>query len=129
MDPVRTKLKTITAAPRVLLCLFAFTILVESSFASPQLNTACPLNFFTNVASRLLSAQLNMNLTCIQIYPTNQYTPAVHRLLQVTANIYDATTTNYYPSVFRPVFWKTNEVNNGATQTCIYIAGYQYVQE
>ena len=70
-----------------------------------------------------------MNLDCIQIYPTNQYTPAVHRLLQVTANIYDATTTNYYPSVFRPFFWKTNEVNNSATQTCIYIAGYQYVQE
>ena len=40
----------------------------------------------------------------IEIYPTNQYTPAVNRLLQVTANIYDATTTNFYPSVFRPLF-------------------------
>jgi hypothetical protein len=130
MEHVRTKLKTLTAALRVLLCLFALTVLAETSFASPQINTACPLNFFTNVASRLLSSQLNVNLTCIQIYPTNQYTPAVHRLLQVTANIYDATTTNYYPSVFRPLFWKTNEVNNsGATQTCIYLAGYQYVQE
>lgn len=129
MEPVRTKLKTLTAALRVILFVIALTILAETSFASPQINTACPLNFFTNVASRLLSSQLNLNLTCIQIYPTNQYTPAVHRLLQVTANIYDATTTNYYPSVFRPLFWKTNEINDGATQTCIYITGYQYVQE
>ncbi|HEY1661483.1 MAG TPA: hypothetical protein VGI03_03625 [Verrucomicrobiae bacterium] len=45
-----------------------------------------------------------MNLTQIEIYPTNQYTPAVHRLLQVTANIYDATSTNHFPAVFRPLF-------------------------
>jgi hypothetical protein len=63
-----------------------------------------PIDFFTNVASRLLSSQLNVDLTRIEIYPANQYTPAVHRLLQVTANVYDATTTNGFPSVFRPVF-------------------------
>ncbi|HKW28364.1 MAG TPA: hypothetical protein VJT54_03445, partial [Verrucomicrobiae bacterium] len=51
-----------------------------------NLDTACPLGFFTNVASRLLSARMNVDLTRIQIYPTNQYTPAVHRLLQVAAN-------------------------------------------
>ncbi len=44
----------------------------------------------------------NVNLGQIEIYPTNQYTPAVQRLLQVAANVYDATTTNQYPSVFRP---------------------------
>jgi hypothetical protein len=97
--------------------------------ASPPLNPACPFDFFTNVASRLLSSQLNVNLDHIQIYPTNQYTPAVHRLLQVTANILDATTTNYYPSVFRPLFWKTNEECGSVWQTNIYIAGYQYVRE
>ena len=40
----------------------------------------------------------------IQIAPTNQYDSAVHRLFQVTANIYDATSTNLYPTVFRPLF-------------------------
>lgn len=130
MQPVRAKINSAIPAFRVLLCFFAFFAGVETSSASLPISTACPLNFFTNVASRLLSSQLNVNLTCIPIYPTNQYTPAVHRLLQVTANIYDATTTNFYPSVFRPLFWKTNVVDStGATQTCIDIVGYQYVQE
>src|SRR5438105_3915967 len=58
--------------------------------------------FFTNVADRLLQQQLGMRLTEIQIVPTNQYSSAVHRIFQVTANIYDATSTNDFPSVFRP---------------------------
>lgn len=43
----------------------------------------------------------------------NEYTATTHRLLQLAANIHDATTvrhvgtTNDYPSVFRPVFLKT----------------------
>ena len=85
--------------------------------AAPILDTGNPLGFFTNVASRLLAEELNVNLTRIQIYPTNQYTPAVHRLLQVAANLYDATTNRYYdpvpdtntiplPTVFRPFFVK-----------------------
>ena len=63
-----------------------------------------------------------MDLHRIQLYPGNQYTPAVHRLLQVTANVYDATTNRtdtgypYLPTVFRPQF--TND--NGA----IFITGY-----
>lgn len=47
----------------------------------------------------------------IEIYPTNQYTPAVQRLLQVAANIYDASTNRSYdnsgfplPTLFEPVF-------------------------
>ena len=47
---------------------------------------------------------MDVDLTHIQVYPTNQYTPAVHRLLQVAANIYEATSTNPYPTVFRPLF-------------------------
>src|SRR5215469_5541891 len=112
-----------------LLLICALMVIVKPAAAMPQLNPGCPLNFFTNVSSRLLSSQLKVNLNHIQIYPTNQYTPAVHRLLQVTANILDATTTNYYPSVFRPLFWKTNEDCNGIWQTNIYVIGYQYVQE
>jgi hypothetical protein len=53
----------------------------------------------------------------IEIYPTNQYTPAVHRLLQVSANIYEATTTNFYPTVFRPLFG-----TDGAGD--VFITGY-----
>src|SRR5436190_3033627 len=63
-----------------------------------------PEAFFTNVAERLLQQQLGLRLTEIQITPTNQYSAAVHRIFQVTANVYDATSTNPYPSVFRPLF-------------------------
>jgi hypothetical protein len=96
-----------------------------------------PLGFFTNAAARLLSTQPELSfirypdyfypylgITNIPVYPTNYYTPAVHRLLQVAANIYDAS-TNYIkgnrnltnlPSVFRPVFRRTNDM--------VVIAGY-----
>jgi hypothetical protein len=60
--------------------------------------------FFTNVADRLLQQQLGVRLTEIQIAPSNEYSAAVDRLFQVTANIYDATSTNLYPTVFRPLF-------------------------
>jgi hypothetical protein len=48
------------------------------------------------------------------------YTPAVHRLLQLAANLYDATTNGNYnlPHVYRPVLERVN--NNGD----IYIVGY-----
>ena len=59
-------------------------------------------------------ATFNMNtpfgVTGIPVWVSNRmvYTSAVQRLLQLAANIYDATTTNYYPSVFRPVFTSSN---------------------
>jgi hypothetical protein len=51
----------------------------------------------------------------LPFYTTNnEYTATTHRLLQLAANIYDATTvqqlgpsTNDYPSVYRPVFMRT----------------------
>jgi hypothetical protein len=98
--------------------------------AAPILNTGSPVGFFTNVASRLLSSELNLDLMRIQIYPTNQYTPAVHRLLQVAANIYDASTNRYYdnstpltplPTVFQPVF----DVENGN----VYITNFVEVTD
>jgi hypothetical protein len=87
-----------------------------------------PLDFFTNTANRLLAnAGYNFTVTNIQVYPTNFYTPSVHRLLQVAANIYDATTNRttlsgypYLPSVFRPIFRKTAD-------NLTIIAGYQEV--
>ena len=90
--------------------------------AGPLVSTESPIGFFTNVANRMLQSQLNLSLNRIQLYPTNQYTPSVHRLLQVTANLYDALTNRtitdypYLPSVFRPLF--TNDSG------MIYITGY-----
>jgi hypothetical protein len=119
-----------------------------------------PVQFFTNAAIRLLAnagyTVGNLNSTSnilvlgsnivngaylpttnlhILIWPTNYYTPSVHRLLQLAANIYDATTnrtfgvataTNGFPSVFRPVF-STVPVKQGAGQ--IAISGYAEVTD
>src|SRR5262249_5310666 len=57
------------------------------------------------------------------------YTPSVHRLLQVVANIYDATTNRadltptepYLPHVYKPVF------RRNANGTDVFIVGYQEV--
>lgn len=62
---------------------------------SAALDPTDPHKFFTNVASRLLKSELNLELTRIQVWPTNQYTPAVHRLLQISANLLDATTNRF----------------------------------
>src|SRR5436305_7398353 len=83
---------------RSILLLFVCTRAIAALSLDP------PENFFTNVADRLLQQQLGMRLTEIQIAPTNRYDAAVHRIFQVTANIYDATSTNDFPSVFRPLF-------------------------
>src|ERR1039457_5008175 len=97
--------------------------------AGPLITTESPIGFFTYVATRLLQSQLGISLNHIQLYPTNQYTPSVHRLLQVTANLYDAITNRadtgypYLPSVFRPVF--ASQLGGGGNQ--IYISGYQEV--
>ncbi len=87
--------------------------------AGQTLNMANPTEFFTNLASRLLKTEMGLDLARIQIYPTNYYTPAVHRLLQVTANLLDSSTNNPYPTIFRPCF-----ISDGSN---IFIAGYQLV--
>jgi len=50
------------------------------------------------------------------------YTPSVQRLLQLSANIYDASNTNFFPSVFRPLFG--NDTSNN-----VFIIGYQQVTD
>jgi len=57
------------------------------------------------------------------------YTPAVNRLLQLAANLYDATTmtNNNLPHVFRPTFWVTNEFYNGVSYKNVYINSYEDV--
>ena len=100
--------------------------LALTAHARPDFDTDHPLAFFNNVANRFLHTLPadygDLSVTNIPVYPTNRYTPAVHRLLQLAANLYDATTnraiTSYphLPSVFRPVF-RTDGIN-------VFIAGY-----
>jgi hypothetical protein len=84
-----------------------------------------PLGFFTNASIRMLQQRFNVALDNIQLYPTNNYTPEVHRMLQVAANVYDATTNRsltaypHVPSVFRP---RLNRQGN-----VVSIVGYEEV--
>ncbi len=102
-------------------------LLASSVVANPQLDTSNPTGFFTNVAMALFQ-QMNLHdfngnlvtVTNIPIYEDpaqfggtniNYYTPAVHRVLQLAANLFDATTNRFidggptnYPTVFRPIF-------------------------
>jgi hypothetical protein len=80
-------------------------------------------------------------ITNIPVYLNGRfvYSPAVNRLLQLAANFYDSSTNNMnfslglsnYPSIFRPVFWVTNEINplSGLRFANVYIKGYQYVPQ
>ena len=89
-----------------------------------------PTNFFLTTANQLLkNAGFPFGVTNIPVLlnGTNLvYTPAVHRLLQLAANIYDASTnrflpnsiSNTYPTVFRPTF------TNDTVRSNIYINGY-----
>jgi hypothetical protein len=120
--------------------------------AETNLTPWTPLQFFTIAADKLLRdysqewqvespsnfvATFNVTnafgLTNIPVLVSNQfvYTPAVQRVLQLAANIYDATTNNAtaiapdYPSVFRPIFLITNDLVSGYTN--VYINGYEPV--
>jgi hypothetical protein len=121
-----------------------------------------PLGFFTNAAELLLRSQsfvftnyyvigqnlapLHFGVTNIPVFvawqPGIHYSPAIHRMLQLAANIYDATSyTNTllsaqpagnlppappvrHPSIFRPLF---QIVNQGTTNASLYITGYAQV--
>lgn len=92
-----------------------------------------PEEFFHTVADRLLRDHRFGNhengllsVTNLMVYPTNFYTPAVHRLLQMTLNIFDATTNRgalypYYPTALKPIF---HTPDNGSN---VFIRGYQEV--
>jgi len=107
-----------------------------------------PVVFFTNAAARMLAdAGYGTNIVDyvggiprihIQIYPTNYYTPSVHRYLQLAANIYDAnvsanvalnalgpTNGNGFPSVFRPLFLDEANAKGGSNR--VWITGYAEV--
>lgn len=81
--------------------------------------------FGTNVVA-LQFTNTTLKLTNIMLRPYNRYTPEVHRVLQLTANIYDATSSNMFsavsgpplPAVYRPTIGYV-----AATDT-VYIDGY-----
>jgi hypothetical protein len=79
------------------------------------LSSETPLSCFTNFAWHLFQARSpERRIDHIQLYPTREYTAEVHQLLQLAANLYDATTNRgtsypYLPSVFRPVFTNDND--------------------
>jgi hypothetical protein len=92
-----------------------------------------PEGFFHTVADRLLRdhglgnhENELLSVTNLMVYPTNFYTPSVHRLLQMTLNIFDATTNRgasypYYPTALKPIF---HTPDNGSN---VFIRGYQEV--
>jgi lipoprotein-anchoring transpeptidase ErfK/SrfK len=88
--------------------------------------------FFTNVAQRILDTMLDdfnpntgtngaflTNVCMIMVYPTNLYSSAMHRIMQLAANIFDATRPDPLPSVFRPILG-----TNGLSDTNIFIIGW-----
>ena len=111
-------------------------------YAATNMEPWNPVSFFTAAAERLFEISRRTNydafnrpiyyigdtvvgnnfaVTNILVYSsatTNfEYTASIHRLLQVAANLYDATTNKYYgstnalPSVFKPQFYsKDGEV-------------------
>jgi hypothetical protein len=53
------------------------------------------------------------------------YSSAIQRVLQLAANIYDASTNSFYPSRFRPVFTATNVLTSaGIRITNVYVSGF-----
>ncbi len=100
---------------------------------SAQLQPMDSLAMFNRVAGRLFSTDNRIGSdgkliahTNILVWPTNDYDAAVHRVLQVAANVVDATTNRgeaypHFPSVFRP--YLRREIVAGRTH--VYVAGYQ----
>jgi hypothetical protein len=112
---------------KLLLCGCVWLSAWSPASAAPNFNLQDPLAFFTAMADAMLRASTaqwraqdfrvytntfgartttSFSITNIPVYVDGvfTYTPAVNRLLQLAANVYDATTNSPYPSVFRPLF-------------------------
>jgi hypothetical protein len=101
-----------------------------------------PTQFFTNAADVMLRSlatnnpglyPADLSITNIPLYPNNFYTPAVNRLLQLAANIYDASTnvvTNGVapPDIFRPLFSVQMTTDKGVPITNVLVSGYEPVK-
>jgi hypothetical protein len=80
---------------------FATTFYTVTNFSPMVLNPS----LWTNYPAFGLSGAPGV-IPGIPVLVSNQfvYSSAVNRLLQLAANMYDATSPNFYPSVFRPIF-------------------------
>ncbi len=131
------------AAFRALLLLGLF--LAVRTVAAPAFDTSTPASFFTNVADLVLRNETArwqaqdfadftntfgatttnaFGLANLPVYVNGAfvYSSSVQRLLQVTANIYDATSTNACPSVFRPTFYRDPVSGNVFINGCQLVA-------
>jgi hypothetical protein len=95
---------------------------LSSAPAKTTLNVNDPLGFFTTLADKMLRNTFAFGVTNIPVYSNGQfvYSPAVNRILQLAANVYDASTNSFYPDVFRPIF-EVDEFTN------LFIVGYTNV--
>jgi len=112
--------------------------------ARPTFDTTTPASFFTNVADRVLRAETAdwlaenysnytntfgatttnaFGVANIPVWVNGAfvYAPSVQRMLQVTANTFEAMSTNAYPAVYRPTFYRDPGSSN------VFINGYQLV--
>ena len=118
-----------TVRQRSFVWFFCFLgLLLTPARVRADVNFQSPIQFFTNAANRLLRAlppaYENPSISNIPIYPTNHYTPGIHRLLQLAANLYDATTNRvdlknespFMPHVFSPIFRRSG--------MSVWISGY-----
>ncbi len=103
----------------------AIRLLVDAGYTVGNPAAANTL-LVTNYVGSILVTNLH-----IPLYPTNFYTPSVHRLLQLAANIFDSTTNKMdfsvagaplpLPTLFRPLFANVNAGGN------IFITDYREV--
>lgn len=109
------------AAWRIAFLTLSLWLAALSSIVSARtpLNPADPLGFFTTLADKMLRNTFSFGVTNIPVYVNGQfvYTPAVNRILQLAANVYDASTNSFYPDVFRPIFEHDASGN-------VFIVGY-----
>lgn len=119
--PVLPRTAKICRCVRLLGICFWLAI-INNATAGTAIDAADPVGFFTTVADKLLRNNFSFGVTNIPVATNGVfvYSPAVQRLLQLSANLYDATTTNFYPTVFRPMFNRDNSGN-------VFITGYQQV--
>jgi hypothetical protein len=107
----------------------AIRLLVDAGYTVASTNNP---NSISNVLAATYNNGVLVTNLHIPIWPTNFYTPSVHRLLQLAANIYDATTNRtdlsvypYLPTVFRPLFFDTGAKGGGLNP--VFITGYSEV--
>lgn len=87
-----------------------------------------PAQFVEIAGDRILQSQFNIQMTNIMIWPTNNYSAAVHRAFQLAANLYDSTTNRvvlnpdepFAPTVLRPELQLRNATN-------VFLVGFEEV--